>query len=1476
MEQPQQNTANHREQFYFYGSQHDKADSHICRSDDLWDNSYLNEMFFLSQSSGNMNSKAGRKKFHFLIFGRGCESVLLMLVFSKSEMMQSVTLSVFDQESFESAKRIIVDQIKNAIPCRFRIEEGSPDEEFQSRIWLAELINSSDPQAKIQICIECLAKDPERLFPQHDDRKYHYIVYNGPYVDLPRHEHEDPRSLSSGLYDEGLKIIFLFVEHLNRYLDPGGVALLNFPDCRARKQYVDDLHVATRNKVSEFQDPLFYLCAHARSSGLAATYLRVSESEPQVNKQIISDAEIYLWHNIIFRISQAGNGDDHSISSSGESQPATEHKHDIASGFIMAAAQIADIYSAKRPLTNELYTELASRLLTIYRIMCDQLGGLYKEIVNDFMISGFSFPAWNDKPPLEYKDSSWTYGSALRSKMTKEARKKYQDEYDRLIDDIRSQELNAALASETLLQSNIFSLEVYGYSEHLPAGFLDENPAAAAQASERQVRFHIQLDKDVCNLNRSNCKTFSFPVVTNYYQRKSSPDLAELRGNLERVLRGIALNFKLPLSVDSGDYKFRYLEYCLYTRYSAQKQKSAVFYLMSTTKHVPFLNYLKTFGQIANTAANTFLSWKSAHNDALKASRTAVFARNFSHIIGSHVISHPGFISRLVDDSALNRIEEDFDKVMLDFENANQLFETKIWSENLVDCWKDGQLTLKRAKEVSQRLAGSHLGRIRSFHDYLQKRFDFIAGAIDENRDHPSPIWFVRDLLSGFLVQTAYLDTIVADIGIRLENMQFSYRFTDGNGQDAIFEYFPNESRWKAVLNKHNTLDETADRMVSLPGGMASAHAFYSLLENILRNSIKYGTMRNRETEKYQIEINLCLDKKSSNTYTLIISDNYSGAGPKNPSDNPLWEKLQRKLERPFVSPEGRKEISDLGLIEMQACAQMLCMPGLDSPPGDPFVLSSAESPSSQPKQSSLRIVKPTKDDEPLKYQLCLQRPFFLLLISRHLKGSEDGMMLSVEQLSKTILNNNWPYFTVADANHIQSLLQAGQRLLAEELDLPYRSFILCNDENLKKTLSDASVDLPRGLRRRVFLDPDAYEVIFSPDTSSQEACLRAYEVWIRHWKNLPSDEHWDLWIGLEREERQVNQVWQERLQKLHDRQSSPLRVAVRSFHNTSVQTVPASHADLVPDQKSESGYWNNERSIPIAKKRAFVFDNHGNCFPEVYDVGKDANVNRATRFYQNFSGALTPKLFRALSNPPQDDFSFAFFIYSLVESCITNVAIVDERFAWSLMEASGSESSEQDFCNRLASYNKIGIYPVFRFRKNGSTKGYYNTVHQKMLKGCLMGGKKPLEENPTKEVLEYEGLTFDESNNAGLRVLCVNDTGPILFDSGNADDGIGIDILLIHEGSLDLLASGHNEWADVDSASRSEQLRNLYDLFPAIIRTSGRGRLSKYLERHWPFIEFSQVSTALLTSRNKLTLVRSLLSVQVAEHQRPSSNPAP
>ena len=54
---------------------------------------------------------------------------------------------------------------------------------------------------------------------------------------------------------------------------------------------------------------------------------------------------------------------------------------------------------------------------------------------------------------------------------------------------------------------------------------------------------------------------------------------------------------------------------------------------------------------------------------------------------------------------------------------------------------------------------------INRFHNYLQARFDFIARAIEETQDQPEPVFFISELLDGFLEQEEFLDTLVADAG---------------------------------------------------------------------------------------------------------------------------------------------------------------------------------------------------------------------------------------------------------------------------------------------------------------------------------------------------------------------------------------------------------------------------------------------------------------------------------------------------------------------------------------------------------------------------------------------------------------------------------------------------------------------------------------------------------------------------------------
>jgi hypothetical protein len=95
------------------------------------------------------------------------------------------------------------------------------------------------------------------------------------------------------------------------------------------------------------------------------------------------------------------------------------------------------------------------------------------------------------------------------------------------------------------------------------------------------------------------------------------------------------------------------------------------------------------------------------------------------------------------------------------------------------------------------------------------------------------------------------------------------------------------------------------------------------------------------------------------------------------------------------------------------------------------------------------------------------------------------------------------------------------------------------------------------------------------------------------------------------------------------------------------------------------------------------------------------------------------------------------------------------------------------------------------------------------------------------------------------------------------SEDSLDVDVILIHEGAMDLLTDQKMgvKWVGVEEDKEHEkQLDALYHLAPIIIRTSGRGRKSKLLGEHLPFIEFGQVSSSLLTARNKFALVRGLL----------------
>ena len=98
--------------------------------------------------------------------------------------------------------------------------------------------------------------------------------------------------------------------------------------------------------------------------------------------------------------------------------------------------------------------------------------------------------------------------------------------------------------------------------------------------------------------------------------------------------------------------------------------------------------------------------------------------------------------------------------------------------------------------------------------------------------------------------------------------------------------------------------------------------------------------------------------------------------------------------------------------------------------------------------------------------------------------------------------------------------------------------------------------------------------------------------------------------------------------------------------------------------------------------------------------------------------------------------------------------------------------------------------------------------------------------------------------------------------------EDIAPDVIVIHEGTLDMIHEDKEvKWAgekgadeDEKQATRLEHIRLLWEIAPCVVRTSGRGRHTRHLREELPFIEFGEVSGAILTSRNKYSLARALL----------------
>jgi len=249
----------------------------------------------------------------------------------------------------------------------------------------------------------------------------------------------------------------------------------------------------------------------------------------------------------------------------------------------------------------------------------------------------------------------------------------------------------------------------------------------------------------------------------------------------------------------------------------------------------------------------------------------------------------------------------------------------------------------------------------RVLYQYIQQRMDYIATATTDFPNWVQPTMLLGVLMKGFLSQRHLLDHISESEGLsawqfqgcKLGNeakakqpwLQFHIRKWNNGKYIDLIEYDQEEG--------HNRVNLSEDVALAIPGGTVGNHAFYTIIENVIRNAAKHDwavnvTAKDRPLPIYidfkdsinerdvQIEIwakvtalkvddktKGSLDKKGVESWIKRLDDG-TDKDVSEFAQLPIHRQMQVLIERPFISNDGSLRRENWGLAEMKISAGYL------------------------------------------------------------------------------------------------------------------------------------------------------------------------------------------------------------------------------------------------------------------------------------------------------------------------------------------------------------------------------------------------------------------------------------------------------------------------------------------------------------------------------------------------------------------------
>lgn len=232
----------------------------------------------------------------------------------------------------------------------------------------------------------------------------------------------------------------------------------------------------------------------------------------------------------------------------------------------------------------------------------------------------------------------------------------------------------------------------------------------------------------------------------------------------------------------------------------------------------------------------------------------------------------------------------------------------------------------------------------RILYQYIQHRMDYIATATTEFPRWSQPTMLVSNIMKEFFRQAHLLDYISRSEGLRAYKFQGHARRKDQKNtlqihvrgfnsplkKEADVVVLPSEGNEFITYPNADMIDFSKDLAVAIPGGNIGRHAFFTILENVIRNAAKHewsaAVKRKENTHHLELYVDFANNQAGDTVSCLVwhkIAVDKNGTGLP-VGDAKLVDELNEKFQARFFDDRGHLKRENWGIAEMRISAGYL------------------------------------------------------------------------------------------------------------------------------------------------------------------------------------------------------------------------------------------------------------------------------------------------------------------------------------------------------------------------------------------------------------------------------------------------------------------------------------------------------------------------------------------------------------------------